>query len=347
MFEKYVEKYIRENQAPCLRNQIIDFQKKRPFEGKRILDATPIYFNTMLKYEAIIAGGGHLEVFCNNKNFDYRVIGILQQLEIPVHINTDNLGSFDLIFDCGAELKKVNSVRGRVELTASGIAQYKNCNKFVVSVDNSRLKEYETRYGTADGLIRALKKLNLLQKDSGEKRNAIVFGFGKVGKGICRELEKQNYKIFVVEKPGNVVCDYPCFYTNQKEIIFNAIQHSELVISAVGSYNAVGSMFDSCKAIFPESARFINMGYEQDFVGWENAENSGYPLNFILEEPTQTQYIDPVMALSNACGVRFLEGGPYCFKPSGFTDKIVLPLAEDEDRIEGDMRNAHNDLPAL
>lgn len=49
MFEKYVEKYIRENQAPCLRNQIIDFQKKRPFEGKRILDATPIYFNTMLK----------------------------------------------------------------------------------------------------------------------------------------------------------------------------------------------------------------------------------------------------------------------------------------------------------
>ena len=337
MFESYTKKYIDYNQAPCLVDQIENFTKTRPFDGKRILDATPVYFNTLLKYEAIIAGGGHLEVFCNNRNFDYRVIGIIQQLGIPVHTTTENIGGFDLVFDCGAELKKVNSHCGRVELTASGVAQYRSCSEFVVSVDNSRLKEYETRYGTADGLIRALKKLNLVQDSFGTAHNVLIFGYGKVGKGICRELAAYNYNVYVVEKPGKVIDSYPCFYTNQKEIIFSVISNSELVISAVGTYNAVGEMLDLWRTRFPEHVRFINMGYEQDFVNWENAENGGYPLNFILEEPTLTCYIDPVMALSNASGARLLKEGFCAFRNSGFSENIVLPSAKDESYIEGIM----------
>ena len=336
MFEKYTSKYFRHNEAPCLTNQIAAFKSSRPFEGKRILDATPIFFNTLLKYEAIIAGGGHLEVFCNNKAFDYRVIGILQQHGIPVHTNTENIGEFDLVFDCGAELKKVQSrFLDVVELTASGVTKYRSSFQNVVSVDNSRLKEHETRYGTANGLIRALEKLNLFFNDGKETRNAIVFGYGKVGQGICHELERNNHQVFVVEKPGKSVKEFPCYYTDQKEIIFNAIMDSNLVISAVGTYNAVGEMFYSCRELFPDNVRFINMGYEQEFVGWENAENNGYPLNFILEEPTLTRFIDPVMALSNASGVRLLKEGFCAFRNSGFAENIVLPSAEDETFIEG------------
>lgn len=334
MFEGYIAPYLSENQAPCLKEQIKEFSKTRPFEKMDVLDATPIYFNTFLKYEALLAGGANLEVFCNGKNFDFRAVAVLQQHGIRVHVNTDYTDKYDVIFDCGAMLESVTAVFGRVELTASGIEHYKKSTKFVVNVDGSRLKEYETLHGTSDGLIRALKKLDLIPKNQKKRHNAIVFGYGKVGKGICRALLENGFMVYVVELPGKIVKDFPYIYAHQIDVIRQAVSNSELVISAAGVQNAAGSVLGAYREDFPKSVKFINMGFEQDFVGWGNAENDGYPLNFILEEPTRVCFIDPVMALSNACGARLIKEGDRVFKKFDEFKNILLPSESDEKQIE-------------
>ncbi len=331
-FESYIQDCV--NEAPCMLSQIREFARTRPFEGMRVLDATPIYFNSLLKYQAVIAGGGELEVFCNGKFFDYKVVGILQQHGVRVHSGVDGLKDFDVIMDCGAELESVPAAKGRVEMTASGIRRYRERSDYTVDVDSSRLKRYMSYFGTADGLIRALERLGMLKPGSGGRHNAVVFGFGKVGRGVADALSGKNFRVYVVEKPGKIVTEYPCFYSDQRDILFRLVSDSELVVSAAGVYNGAADALGNPDRGFPDGVRFVNMGYERDFAGWRNVLNDGFPLNFILEESTRTCYIDPVLALSNVCGARLATDGTRRFRPSGISENIVLPAESDEAEIE-------------
>ena len=65
MFEKWTENFYQTSEYPVLWRQRKRMEKEKPFNGLKILDATPIFRNTLLKYEALISGGADLIVGCS------------------------------------------------------------------------------------------------------------------------------------------------------------------------------------------------------------------------------------------------------------------------------------------
>lgn len=51
-----------EAEYPALKEQMIRWAKECPLVGMQLLDATPVYRNTLLKYLALIAAGAQLTV---------------------------------------------------------------------------------------------------------------------------------------------------------------------------------------------------------------------------------------------------------------------------------------------
>ena len=105
--------------------------------------------------------------------------------------------------DCSAVLSRIAERAGKdeinvVELTRTGEEYLRRikCKIKAISLDSSRLKEFESIYATAFGLLEALLKLNLYLPG---KRVKIV-GFGKVGQGCAELLRRINCKVIVWDR---------------------------------------------------------------------------------------------------------------------------------------------------
>ena len=53
---QYLESNYAQQDYPVIRAQYNDFQARRPFAGLRILEATPLFFNTIAKFLPLVAG---------------------------------------------------------------------------------------------------------------------------------------------------------------------------------------------------------------------------------------------------------------------------------------------------
>ena len=62
LFEEIIQSHYRPSEYPALASLAEEWQDSRPFEGLKILVATPIFRNTLLQYEALLAGGAELYV---------------------------------------------------------------------------------------------------------------------------------------------------------------------------------------------------------------------------------------------------------------------------------------------
>ena len=83
--EKYISSFYSEREFPALAQQIICWKKTRPLEGMKILDGTPVFRNTMVKYCALLAGGAGLTVSAGkNIPADPQILEILPRFNIRV-----------------------------------------------------------------------------------------------------------------------------------------------------------------------------------------------------------------------------------------------------------------------
>ena len=104
------------------------------------------------------------------------------------------------------------------------------------------------------------------------------------------------------------------------------------MVSATG---AAGVLADFVPALKSSGALIANMGVEDEFgetLPASKVLNRKLPLNFILDEPTRTSYIDPSMALSNEALKMLLDGK--------ISPGINLPPEALEMQIISDIRNA-------
>lgn len=60
--EKLIRHAYQENEYPALKEQMTCWAEERPLEEIQLLDATPVYRNTLLKHLALIASGVQLTV---------------------------------------------------------------------------------------------------------------------------------------------------------------------------------------------------------------------------------------------------------------------------------------------
>ena len=196
------------NEYPALAALESEWAYTRPFEGLRVLVATPIYRNTMTQYRALLAGGASILVGFSGMN-DPEVVEFLKDWGISVvtpaeMLEAESRGEFvDLVLDCAGPFAELHPKIGFVELTRSGVQYYQNAKKPVYVADSGIVKRIETSLGTGDGYFRALEKLGFgaAENISGvgfEGKKLVVFGSGKVGSGIALQGVRRGCAVSVV-----------------------------------------------------------------------------------------------------------------------------------------------------
>jgi len=307
--EELISSHYKPEEYPALDFQIRTGKQFRPFDGVRVLDATPVFRNTCAKYLALLAGGAELSVGISDKiPFDPAIAELLQSCGIPLRRPEAVVpGEFDVICDCCGCFADAPGKFGNVELTRSGITYYNDAEFPVFFADSGRIKILETELGTGDGLSRAMTKLGYRDVTG---RKILIFGGGKVGRGVALALSRRCALPQVVEARENWLSRPYLHYVGigDAPAIRQAIGEAWCIVTATGLAGAVEEYVpDMLKA----PALIANIGVEDEFgpsMPPERVLNGKAPLNFLLDEPTHLKYIDPTMALDNSGVVSLLQG---------------------------------------
>lgn len=326
------ETYCKE-EYPALFEQFSLWERCKPLAGARLLDATPVFRNSLLKYRALIAAGASLTVGVSSVMANDRgIVGLLQRCGISV-CNADECdrgASFDIILDCAGAFSFLSPRIGFVELTRSGAGAYGKCCRPVFFADGGKIKRIETCLGTGESFFRAMRYLGF---DEWKGRKLVLFGCGKVGSGILYYAYKAGARCVVVTDTGcipeRVKCFAECFvdFRNIREIV-KVLKGAYAVVTATGVRNALRDV--PAEALTGCGALLANMGVEDEFGPSIDAKyvlNGKRTLNFILEEPTLLRYIDATMALHNAGALFLLEQR----LPAEY--RFILPPADIENGI--------------
>ena len=361
-----LDEVYEKNEYPALVALQSEWSETRPFEGLRVLVATPIYRNTMTQYRALVAGGAELLVGLSGMN-DPDVVDFMGEWGVSVvtpaeMLEAESRGEFvDLVLDCAGPFAGLHPKIGFVELTRSGVQYYKDAKKPVFVADSGIVKRIETSLGTGDGYFRALEKLGFGGNFEGKK--LLVFGSGKVGSGIALQGVRRGCCVTVVTDLKRAQSEQSAQSENAKNASnpensansmpagdFSAvleqngvnvvdchdypavaalIENADFVVTATGVAGALNAP-ELQKSLLSTKAVLANMGVEDEYgeaIPAEKVLNAKGPLNFILEEPTHLKYIDTSLALHAALAERLVQ------EAATLGDGLHFPPQEIEQRL--------------
>ena len=334
LFDEIVNSSYTMAEYPALLALAREWAFSRPFEGLRVLAATPVFRNTLLQYRALLAGGANLVVGIAGSGkdcagadaagaampCDLGIVDVLRENGIPVigvqeALEMEAAGcGFDLILDCAGQFSACHPRFGFVELTRSGVQFYENCEHPVYVADSGIVKRIETCLGTGEGYVRALSQLGydycLDSGADGAGKKFVVFGSGKVGQGIVLQLLRSGANVQVVTDCSRGSCafldanDVPVTDCNDLDGVAALVRDADFVVTATGVKGALDRP-QVVEALLASGAVLANMGVEDEYgpgVPATRVLAEKKPLNFILEEPTHLKYIDASLALHAALG---------------------------------------------
>lgn len=321
----YLDENYAANEWPTLLWQAEEWAKTRPLEGLKLLDATPIYRNTLAKFMALLAAGAELYVPARTvmpRNAE--IADKLAEFSIKTASKEDQ---FDIILDCAGSCAHLLPSLGYAELTRSGVPAYERTKRPVIVADSGIIKRIETGLGTGESFFRALEQLGYT--DIAGKQLAVV-GYGKVGRGIVHYARRHDMKVTVIDAT-DVTNDLPegIEYVNVRDTaaLNQCAAQSWCLVTATGHYNALHNRLDVA-TVLNHPTLLANMGVDDEFgtkIPKDRVLNGKKPLNFILEEPTRMCFIETTMALHNACALELLT--------ADLPRRCMTPPQDLEDRL--------------
>ncbi len=322
----YLLPFYPEQEWPCLLKQAEEWSISRPLEGLRILDATPLYRNTLGKFMPLLAAGAELFVPWRPLLPTSREItDMLPGFGIRQAGRQDN--DFDIILDCAGQCNRLTPTFGACELTRSGVERYERATYPVFNVDGGRIKRIETILGTGESFLRAMTALGYGDVAG---HHALVVGYGKVGRGIVYYARKAGMSVTVADiedKSAELPQDVNFVNVNDSEAFHAEIMRSWCMVTATGHVSALRRKLNA-PAVIASPVLLANLGVEDEFgpaIPEERVLHNKKPLNFALEDPTLMRFIETTMALHNACALELLTADlPHC---------SLLPPTELEERL--------------
>ena len=327
-----IHSVYRKEEYPVLAWQMEKWNQTKPLQGLSVLDATPIFRNTLIKYKALLLAGADLSVGVGDKlPADETVVKKLKSWDVPLIFPTEKERRFDLILDCAASFSDLNARLGYVELTRSGVEAYLKKENPVYIADSGKIKKIETCLGTGESYFRAMKQLGY---HDWKGKNLVVFGSGKVGFGIIVYAHKLGANVTVITELSSVTAQVREYAAeiiglNEQSRITDVIQKANAVVTATGIVGAAGKVCPP-EILVNTSAILANMGVEDEYgasIPNEQVLNHKSALNFILEEPTQLKYMDATMALHN-------EGAVYLVNHPESKGEIIPPQETENEMLD-------------
>lgn len=279
--------------------------RSKPYAGLKVLHNVPLTVETMFKIEVLALGGADLVV--TSPSFmtpDPFSVDILTSAGIEFRAEYRFAEEFDVVLDCGGELQQLVTPRlGACELTGTGSRRYRTASPAypVIAVDESRVKDLEALLGTGRSFVHAFQWL--VGQPIGEKP-FLVFGYGKVGRGIVRALAPHTRAIGVVDVDPDAVaaaalagCE--AMHAGERGRVETWARQAFAVVTATGVADVVSAGYDA--GAF-RGAHLANMGAEDEF-GDAFAPNEVLhgkrPVNFAASDPRSMRYLDPVFHAHN------------------------------------------------
>lgn len=303
-------------QAPFLHQQFTEWQQTKPLRGLRILHHIPLFQNTLMKIACLVTAGA--EVVVTNPEWlleaNPEAVAALRKEKIEFVANVASLKDreFDIYLDCGAELyqRLGNPKLGAVEITGSGDQYYRRAklNFPVISSDNSYTKQLETVFGTSSSSMEALQKLGHPPK---RHHSWLLFGFGKIGRGIAFACSQLNLPLTIVEIDEEAITsakelNIPVINANDHTAAANAIRKSDIIIMATGGTDVLSAQDKSLFA----GKTLVNLGILDEFgprFTQDEVLHKKQPINFVLDDPTPIQFIDPALYAHNESALFLLD----------------------------------------
>lgn len=327
---------------PTLLHQADEWAATQPLAGLRVLDATPLYRNTLGKFMPLLAAGAEVYVpQSTTMPTDPAIFNMLPDFGIKVAEKGQN--NFDIILDCAAQCSRYTPSLGYAELTRSGVPVYERARRPVIVADDGCIKKVETMLGTGESFFRAMAQLGYTDLQG---RRLLVAGYGKVGRGIVHYARKNGMQITVADvadKSGELPGDIEFVNVNNLAALNEAVLRSWCVVTATGRFNALHNRLDA-KAIIPSPVLLANMGIEDEFgtkIPTHRVLSDKKTLNFILDEPTRMCFIETTLALHNACALELLTADlpPICLPPPPDVEERLLQIATTHGT--GELRHLH------
>lgn len=333
---------------PALRAQTERFAASRPFAGRSILDGTPVFANTLLKYVPLLAGGAELAVSVSARiPHDPEIVRLLDSWGVPLVFDSSAVSRpFDVILDCDGSRADLRPHVGVCELTRSGFYHYKKSRVPVVLVDSSRIKEIETSIGTGDGFMRGMRQFG---HADWKGRKVVVFGCGKVGRGVAYRCAKEGAVVTVVDRtdtgiPFERVHAAAVIDCRELADIQAAVSVCDVLVTATGVRGAMKGYGLGPLLRADGHPVVAAIGIEDEWLDELDGRfivNGGAPVNFALDEPTLLRYIDPTMALSNESAADLLAGvfaGPGVSPPCPASERLCLDPVMEAGLIAAEIR---------
>lgn len=314
---------------------------RRPYEGLRVLHNVPLTAETVFKIEVLAVGGADLVV--TSPSFmrpDPLAIEAVRAAGVEFRAEYSFTEVFDVVLDCGGELQPLVTPRWGVgELTGTGTQRYRAASPAypVIAVDESRVKDLEALLGTGRSFVNALKNLVRQPIDG---RPILVFGYGKVGKGIVRALAPHTESIGVVDHDPAAVaaaaragCE--AMHAGERERVEAWARRAFAVVTATGVAGVVSAGYDARAFV---GAHLANMGGEDEFgdaFAKKDVLCDKQPVNFVVPDPNALRYLDPVFHAHN----QVLDLLSFAHLPPGvhpFPDFLAGEIVDDWQRIFGE-----------
>lgn len=327
--QRFLDAHYAADEWPTLRWQAEEWAKTRPLAGLKLLDATPIYRNTLAKFMALLAAGADLYV--PERTLMPRhaeIAAMLPQFGIKTAGKEDR---FDIILDCAGSCSHLLPTLGYTELTRSGVPAYERAKRPVIVADSGIIKRIETGLGTGESFFRALKQLGHTDL---EDKHLILVGYGKVGRGIVHYARHHHMRITVIDTADiSATLPQDVDYLNVHDTVAlnNCAAHAWCLVTATGKFNALHNRLDAA-TVLNHPTLLANMGVDDEFgtkIPRSRVLNNKKPLNFILEEPTRMCFIETTMALHNACALELLTADlpRHCMCPPTDVEEQLLHIA--------------------
>jgi adenosylhomocysteinase len=317
----------------------------QPYAGLTVLHNVPLTAETVFKIEVLAAGGADLVV--TSPSFmspDPTSIDRLETAGVEFRAEYRFTEEFDVVLDCGGELQPLVTPRlGTCELTGTGSQRYRAAAPAypVIAVDESRVKDLEAVLGTGRNFVHAFQRL-VHQPIAGMP--FLVFGYGKVGKGIVRALAPHTTVIGVVDTDADAVaaaalagCE--AMHATEHERVEAWARQAFAVVTATGVAGVVSAHYDPGAFL---GAHLANMGGEDEFGdAFDPTEVlcGKRPVNFSSSDPDLLRYLDPVFYAHNL-GIDLLLFGRLRSGVQPFPDFLASEIVDDWQRIFGERLDA-------
>jgi adenosylhomocysteinase len=300
-------RHYNEMDFPFLNKQREKMLGTRPYAGLKILHNIPLTMTAVVKIESLLLGGADVTMSCVTVVRPQKeAIDILKAANVQIQIEHNFSAQYDFCMDCCGELISVVHPKiGAVELTQTGSMKYREIatDYPVISVDDSKLKILETFFGTGESFVRAIAAY--IQSDFNNKQ-FVIFGYGKVGRGIAYSLSKVSEKIHIVDVDINKLDKaredgYAIIDGKNIADVKKLIASMDVVVTATGVPCVLSNFYHLKKNEFG-SAILANMGAEDEYGRnflLKDVLFEKQPLNFTLDEPTAMKYLDPIFYAHN------------------------------------------------